>query len=660
MSASSANSSSLSSSSSTRSSVPGKSRVSRGGRYNNNNNNRSRGGFKRNRNIEGGRNNNNSSSKVEEDEEELEEGEQCIICANKIIYAAVTPCHHTTCHKCTFRQRSQYEKTQCLICRSENEWIIITEEIYKTYDDFNINSLSEVNEKYNIKFTQSYVKDDTEGLLKFNCSLCDEADCKTFKDLMDHVKEAHNKFYCLICSKYKKAFIQELPLYTYKQLQRHQSEGDETGFKGHPECKHCFGKRFYSEDELNIHIRDKHERCYICDQYNPKTADYYRNYDTLYQHFKRDHYVCSVPSCIEKRFVVFREDLDLTAHMLKEHGGLNANSKVIIGSNSTRSYQSQLSTFPRRFEQQHAEEEDDYQSLDIKKKRFEERARHYLNYNQQEFSKFEEFNRSFKYKKINAKELLTFYREVVFIHQSNEELSLLIKEFSEFFKGQKELYDSLIVVENELNFQQPEREQFPVLAGASGSVFNANSWVNSSGGKSRSQSPNTILSSNDAFPALSKLSRKPVVNTTNQPIRYTTVLKKKPVVAPKINTASNPNYVPKYLDNGNSSTVVSPPSSTPVSASSSISSTRNNSTDRLNDDKKFPTLEKKTKRVIPRVNPVQVLDPTEWGRSQPTSSSSIEANGQLDDNLDFGVGIVINDKRKQKLKKKQDRLLFNV
>ncbi|KAK6203399.1 uncharacterized protein RJT21DRAFT_27001 [Scheffersomyces amazonensis] len=646
---------SVSTSSTSGGNIPRKSRVSRGGKSNSGSNYRGRGGFKR-RNIESGTN-------QEEEEEEFGEGEQCIICANKIQYAAITSCNHLTCHKCTFRQRSLYEKTVCLICRSENEWIIITENIHSGYDDYDINSLKISDEKYNIKFTQEYVKSDTLKLLSNDCSLCDQVDFKSFKDLMDHVKEDHGKYYCLICSKYKKAFLSELKLYTYKQLHRHQSEGDETGFKGHPECKHCLGKRFYSEDELNIHIRDKHERCHICDQYNPKTADYYRNYDTLYQHFKRDHYVCNIQSCVEKRFVVFREDLDLTAHMLKEHGGLANNTKVIIGSTSTRSYQSQLSTFPRRLEQQHGEEEEDYQSLDIKKKRFEERARHYLNYNQQEFNKFEQFNNSFRHRKINAKELLQFYKEEIFIHQSNEELSLLVKEFSEFFKNQKELYESLVTIENELNFKQPEREQFPVLGGTPGSVFNANSWVNgSNGGNSRSQSPGIASSGKEAFPALSKPQRKPVVNPSNQPIRYTTVIKKTPVLAPKVKSSTNINYIPNYLNNttsSGSSGVGS--SSAPVSESSSnlSSSSRNGSKAKLHDDSKFPTLEKKTtKKIIPRVNPVQIADPSNWGKPPSASSSTTSLNS--DDSLDFGVGIVITDKRKQKLKKKQDKLLFNI
>lgn len=45
-----------------------------------------------------------SGTTNEEDDED-----ECVICADKITYAAVTPCNHTTCHKCTFRQRALYE-----------------------------------------------------------------------------------------------------------------------------------------------------------------------------------------------------------------------------------------------------------------------------------------------------------------------------------------------------------------------------------------------------------------------------------------------------------------------------------------------------------------------------------------------------------------------
>ncbi|KAL6454048.1 HEL2 E3 ubiquitin-protein ligase HEL2 [Candida maltosa Xu316] len=597
----------------------------------------------------------NGEKEVEE-EEDIPEGEQCIICAEKIDIAALTPCNHTTCHKCTFRQRGLYEKNICLICRSENERVVMTDEIDKDYDQIQSNDIIASDEKYKIDFTSKYAEEETLGLLENKCSICD-ATFPVFKELIDHAKEAHGKYYCLICSKFKKAFKIELPLYTYKSLQRHQSEGDgeDSGFTGHPACKYCQGKRFYSEDELNVHIRDRHERCHICDQTNRKNADYFKNYDNLYYHFTKKHFVCSVASCIEKRFVVFRDDLDLTAHMLKEHGGITgSNNRVVIGSNSH--HFSQLSTFDRRNTGWMGEDDEtSQQSPEIKKRRFEERAKHYLNYNQQKFDEFHSLNNSFKNKSITASELLNLYKQDLFVHQSQEELNLLIKEFQEFFPANSDLYKDLstIVKENVLEFENP-RDQFPVLGGSrSGSSMGGNpSWVATSS-NNRSGSPS---SGSDKFPALVKPAKKTVINPTSQPIRYTTILKpqpqKKKATILNISQAQS-NYKPNYLDKKPSSPALSSiTNSINSSGSSSLVSSRNGSSTTLVDDKKFPTLQKKqTKKIIPRVNEVKIADPNSWGKPQepqPLVSSSSEFDG-----------IDIVDKRKQKMKKKQDRLLFS-
>ena len=38
------------------------------------------------------------------------------------------------------------------------------------------------------------------------------------------------------------------------------------------------------------------------------------------KHFSNDHYPCTYPSCIEKKFVVFSSELDLRGHHVEEHG----------------------------------------------------------------------------------------------------------------------------------------------------------------------------------------------------------------------------------------------------------------------------------------------------------------------------------------------------
>lgn len=614
--------------------VPKKSRVARGGNF----------GDRRAR----GKKPASAGTQMPNDEDDED---QCLICADKIVCAAVTPCNHTTCHKCTFRQRALYEKDVCLICRSENSKVIFTEHIAKTYDDFGAKDFAKFDSQYGIEFTQDYIYNETMELLSNKCVVC-ATKCTTFKDLGDHAKAEHNKFFCVICSKNKKAFIPELPLYTYKQMQKHQADGDETGFNGHPECKHCHGKRFYSIDELNVHVRDRHERCHICDQYSPKTADYYRNYDALYAHFKRDHYVCTVPLCVEKRFVVFREELDMTAHMLKEHGGLSNGARIVIGSN-TRHFHSSLSTFESSSARRSAiigEEEEDHNSMDVKKKRFEERAKHYLNYKSDMFSQFTSINASYRSKRIDARDLLNAYKEL-FLHQTTEELSLLLSEYLEFFPQSSDLHKSLEPVVKELQAKL-ESEQFPVLGNGSGNAFKTNSWVNS----------RNANGSQERFPAL-KPGSKPTKTKQAAPIRYTVLKKKQPVAAPKVNVSqASSAYRPTYLDNlnknsnqpvlgsssPNTSKNTSPNTSTANSRTNSLTSSRNNSSSNL-PESKFPALEKKSKKIIiPRVNPVNIADPNQWGKASESENES--PTGELD--------IPITDKRKQKLMKKQNRLLF--
>lgn len=145
----------------------------------------------------------NSSSYQPQDANDIPESQQCLICAEHIVYAALTPCNHTTCHKCTFRQRALYEKNNCLICRSQNDKIIITEQLDKGYDDIKVTDIVAFDEKYHVGFTQEYVEQDTLRLLENECQICHEI-FPNFKELGDHAKEAHGKYYCLICSRHKR------------------------------------------------------------------------------------------------------------------------------------------------------------------------------------------------------------------------------------------------------------------------------------------------------------------------------------------------------------------------------------------------------------------------------------------------------------------------
>lgn len=132
---------------------------------------------------------------------------------------------------------------------------------------------------------------------------------------------------CDLCTRHKKVFTHEHELFADKELEKHMRKGDDnpgaldqTGFKGHPLCSFC-GQRFYGDDELFLHCRDKHERCHVCDRLsNNGQPHYYVDYSSLSQHFRKDHFPCNEPECLEQKLIFFATEMDLKAHQLEVHG----------------------------------------------------------------------------------------------------------------------------------------------------------------------------------------------------------------------------------------------------------------------------------------------------------------------------------------------------
>ncbi|OCK82466.1 hypothetical protein K432DRAFT_293170 [Lepidopterella palustris CBS 459.81] len=207
------------------------------------------------------------------------------------------------------------------------EYVIFTDDATKRYEDFSINDFSSSDDNLGIRYENTEIFEDTVLLLRYNCpdSSCDVA-CLGWPDLHRHVKTVHQKVMCDLCTRNKKVFTHEHELFTFNELKKHQKFGDDnpgavdqSGFKGHPECGFC-RLRFYGDDELYTHCRDKHERCHICDrQSQGQKQQYYVDYNSLEIHFRKDHFLCPDQECLNKKFVVFDSELDLKAHQLESH-----------------------------------------------------------------------------------------------------------------------------------------------------------------------------------------------------------------------------------------------------------------------------------------------------------------------------------------------------
>ncbi|CAG8960084.1 hypothetical protein HYFRA_00010562, partial [Hymenoscyphus fraxineus] len=260
--------------------------------------------------------------------EEDVEAEVCFICASEVVHNALAPCNHRTCHICALRMRALYKSKDCPHCRTPAPFVIFTDDPVKRYEDYTDadTPVNLTDENIGIRYENNDMREDTRLLLRYNCpdEDCDVA-CMGWPDLHRHVRNVHHKEICDLCSRHKKVFTHEHDLYTKAELHNHNRKGDDnpgaidqSGFKGHPLCQFC-GLRFYGEDELYVHCREKHERCFICDRRNGP-PQYYQNFEALTVHFRKSHFPCMERECVEQRFQVFETELDYKAHQLKEHG----------------------------------------------------------------------------------------------------------------------------------------------------------------------------------------------------------------------------------------------------------------------------------------------------------------------------------------------------
>jgi hypothetical protein len=284
--------------------------------------------------------------------EDTKEADICFICASEVEHNSVAPCNHRTCHICALRLRALYKNKDCPHCRvscfcyfiftclvflcrrltkrhpqTEAPYVIFTDDATKRFEDYSPTDFVNSDDNIGIKYAGPGIVEDTLLLLRYNCpdESCDFAGLG-WPDLHRHVRSVHHRKMCDLCTRNKKVFTHEHELFTDKELERHMKKGDDnpgaidqSGFRGHPLCGFC-GERFYGDDELYVHCRAKHERCFICDRRDGSRPQYYLNYDSLEQHFKKDHFLCLDRECLEKKFVVFQSEIDLKAHQLQEHG----------------------------------------------------------------------------------------------------------------------------------------------------------------------------------------------------------------------------------------------------------------------------------------------------------------------------------------------------
>ncbi|KAG8944946.1 hypothetical protein FRC04_001298 [Tulasnella sp. 424] len=257
----------------------------------------------------------------------------CWICAEKIKYFSLGECNHLTCHVCALRLRALYKKNECTFCKEPQTTVIFASTGDRQFQDYDLASMQFGDEKLSIRFETLEIMEDSLLILRFNCpdDSCDYVG-NGWADLKWHVKDTHKRLMCDLCIRNKKIFAHEHATYTPDQLHVHlpsmrrtvgagprhgKQKEKETG--SHPICEFC-RDCFYGDDELYSHMRERHEECFICKKQGVM-HQHFRDWQDLEFHFKKEHYPCQNPACLEKKFVVFPTSMDLQGHMVDEHSG---------------------------------------------------------------------------------------------------------------------------------------------------------------------------------------------------------------------------------------------------------------------------------------------------------------------------------------------------
>ena len=237
---------------------------------------------------------------------------ECSLCYESTQYVGVGQCgHEEICWLCSLRLLWICKDKDCAICKEP----IGSLSIRRVSSNVGSNTDHVFRE---VRFSDDGILKEAKRLVSYTCPFpCGEDPVFNFRSLSDlqtHLKRDHDgQIFCSICLDHRQSFLPEQPLFGPTELTAHNKSE-------HPSCDFCSKeKKFYSTDELMVHMNQAHFKCVVCDRLDYRN-EYYANFDSLDKHFEESHFRCEYPECREQRFVVFGEEEDLRLHWLEKHG----------------------------------------------------------------------------------------------------------------------------------------------------------------------------------------------------------------------------------------------------------------------------------------------------------------------------------------------------
>lgn len=306
-----------------------------------------------------------STTNMEEKEEENEDTATCLICYGELKHVGLVKCgHDDICGMCHLRLRFLHDDLLCPVCKTSNEHVIVisnTSSRTAKFEDYPVWNDNDIGPQFtfdkNMFFQHAYYKEQVKPLFSLSCTACpdftnqeDTYICQevptaagkkassnknqkkkrltALDALQQHLRAQHSPSLslCILCVEHKVDFISRLPYRTAGQLKQHNNDKK----RGHPICQFCAPKRFFDLQALHTHLNKEHYKCHICEQQN-LSDQFYKSYTSLQRHFEKSHFPCPHPNCVEARFVVFSNELDLQAHLRtihNDHSTYGKNTKI--------------------------------------------------------------------------------------------------------------------------------------------------------------------------------------------------------------------------------------------------------------------------------------------------------------------------------------------
>lgn len=260
-----------------------------------------------------------------------------MICDNSIKYRVIAPCNHSDlCLQCYLRSVICYNNHCCVVCTKEySSYPIATTNLNPdvTYESIKSQIAVFPLPEFHLFYSETTILNEIMNYMSFKCSFCREKfnvfnDIDQVKDASNnssqslnarislaqnnfgnHVKNSHHQFACFICLNSHRFLPCEAVSYPKRIFEIHRAEM-------HKKCP-CCNYIGFDAHELEVHMNEIHVRCDICLNLYNKVL-WFRNENDLLNHYKKEHYVCYHPECLDS-LIAFPTQLELVQHLSKDH-----------------------------------------------------------------------------------------------------------------------------------------------------------------------------------------------------------------------------------------------------------------------------------------------------------------------------------------------------